>query len=94
MRRKPHIVTFEEEERILAAAEPHMRALVVLVLETGLRSKREALVLRWADVDFVNDFIFASCSLLPSIGWLLVVYAWLNVLITFLVSSNFKFFSL
>lgn len=55
--RAPHIVTFEEEERILAVAVPHIRVLVVLILETGMRSHREALALKWDAVDFVNDFI-------------------------------------
>jgi serine/threonine protein kinase len=45
--RPPHIVTFEEEERILTVAAPYMRVLVVLILETGMRSHREALALRW-----------------------------------------------
>ena len=56
-RRRPHILTFEEEDRLLAAAVPHVRALTVLILETGLRSRREALSLLWSDVDFVNDLI-------------------------------------
>jgi integrase len=55
--RQPHIVTFEEEERILAVAVPYIRVLVVLILETGMRSHREALALRWDAVDFVNDLI-------------------------------------
>jgi integrase len=57
VRRKPHIVTFDEEKRILDVADPHIRALAVLILETGLRSNREALVLKWDDIDFVSDFI-------------------------------------
>jgi len=56
-RRRPHILSFEEEDRLLAAAVPHIRALAVLILETGMRSRREALSLRWNDVDFVNDLI-------------------------------------
>ncbi len=56
-RRRPHILTFEEEDRVLAAAPPHVRALAVLILETGMRSRREALSLLWTDVDFVNDLI-------------------------------------
>jgi len=55
--RLPHIVTFEEEEKIMAVAAPHIRALVVLILETGLRSHREALALKWEDVDFANALI-------------------------------------
>jgi integrase len=60
--RHPHILTFEEEDRILAAAAPHIRALVVLILETGMRSGREALSLFWSDVDFVNDVILVRKS--------------------------------
>jgi integrase len=56
-RRRPHILTFEEEDRVLAAAVPHIRALAVLILETGMRSSREALSLSWSNVDFVNDLI-------------------------------------
>jgi integrase len=56
-RRRPHILTFEEEDRVLAAAMPHVRVLTVLILETGMRSNREALALAWSDVDFVNDLI-------------------------------------
>jgi integrase len=56
-RRRPHILTFEEEDRMLAAALPHIRALAVLILETGMRSRREALSLRWSEVDFANDLI-------------------------------------
>lgn len=55
--RQPHIVTFDEEERILAVAAPHLRVLVVLILETGMRSHKEALSLRWSDVDFASDCI-------------------------------------
>jgi integrase len=53
----PHILNFENEARILAVATPHIRALVVLILETGLRSHREALALKWADIDFSDDVI-------------------------------------
>lgn len=44
-------------ERLLAAAVPHIRALAVFILETGMRSRREAMSLRWSDVDLVNDTI-------------------------------------
>ncbi|HEY6769569.1 MAG TPA: site-specific integrase [Candidatus Sulfotelmatobacter sp.] len=55
--RTPHIVTFDEEEKILAVAPPLIRALVVLILETGMRSHREALALMWEAVDFANNSI-------------------------------------
>lgn len=53
----PHIVTLDEEDTILRAAVPYIRVLVVLILETGMRSHSEALPLRWDAVDFVNDLI-------------------------------------
>lgn len=56
-RRRPHILTYNEEDRLLAVASPHIRALAVLILETGMRSRREALSLLWNAVDFVNDVI-------------------------------------
>jgi len=62
IRRKPHIATFDEEERILAVADPHIRVLTVLLLETGLRSNREALVLKWDDIDFSTDTIRVRAS--------------------------------
>jgi integrase len=55
--REPHILTFEEEERILAVAPPFLRVLVVLILETGMRSHREALALMWDAFNFANDSI-------------------------------------
>lgn len=61
-RRKPHIVTFTEENRILAVASPHIRVLTVLILQTGLRSKREALPMKWEDIDFVTDTIWVRES--------------------------------
>jgi integrase len=56
-RRQPHILTFDEEKRLLAAAADHIQVLAILILETGLRSGREALALKWTDIDFVNESI-------------------------------------
>jgi len=53
----PHIVTFDQEDRILTVAVPYIRVLVVLILETGMRSHREALALRWDAIDFASDSI-------------------------------------
>jgi integrase len=39
--RAPHIITWDEEEQILRAAPPFLRALVVLMVETGMRSHRD-----------------------------------------------------
>jgi integrase len=56
-RRLPHILTFDEEKRLLATAPDHIHVLVTLILETGLRSRREALALKWKDVDLTNGVI-------------------------------------
>jgi integrase len=50
-RRKAQILTFEEEERLLQVAEPYMRMLIILLTDTGLRIMKEALPLKWSDVD-------------------------------------------
>jgi integrase len=55
-RRKPHILSWEEEEMLLAVARPRIRALLVLGIETGMRT-REMLGLRWRDIDFLNDVL-------------------------------------
>ena len=55
--RPPHIVTFDEEEKLLAAAVPYLRVLIILILETGMRSHKEALSLRWDAIDFMNNLI-------------------------------------
>lgn len=53
----PHILTFEEEDRLLRVTVPYLRILIILILETGMRSHREALALTWNSIDFDNDFI-------------------------------------
>jgi integrase len=61
-RRRPRIITYEEEARLLGAASPQLRVLVLLLLETGMRIGKEALPLKWVDVDFVNDQILVRES--------------------------------
>jgi len=56
-RRQPHIWTVMEEQRLLAVAPDIIRVLVILILDTGLRSGREALALKWEDIDFSDDSI-------------------------------------
>jgi len=50
-RRQPKILTLDEEQRLLATCNPLLRALCVLLIETGLRVGREALVLKWTELD-------------------------------------------
>jgi integrase len=56
-RRKGHNMTFQEEELIHAVAVPHIRVLLVLDVETGLRINKEALRLLWEDVDLDREII-------------------------------------
>ena len=51
-RKQPHIVTFEEQAKLLTVATPHLRCLIALLIDTGLRVNCEALKLTWKDVDF------------------------------------------
>jgi integrase len=55
-RRKPHILTWEEQEKLLSVAPPRIRVLTVLGVETGMRTG-EMLNLCWKDVDFLNGTI-------------------------------------
>jgi integrase len=41
----------------MAVAPPLLRTLVVFILETGMRSHREALALMWEAIHFANDSI-------------------------------------
>jgi integrase/recombinase XerD len=43
-------LTHDEERRLLAAAVPHVRQLIIFAIETGLR-REEQLSLRWSQVD-------------------------------------------
>jgi integrase len=65
-RKQPHILTFDEQNKLLAAAPPRIRVLIVLLTETGLRVGKEALRLRWQHVDFENDLIHVKESKTPS----------------------------
>lgn len=62
----PHIVTFGEEENLIAAAVPYLRVLIILVLDSGLRCHKEALCLRWDAIDFMNNVITVLESKTPS----------------------------
>jgi integrase len=56
-RRQPHILTMKEEAQLLAVAPDLIRVLAILILDTGLRSGREALALKWGDIDFADESI-------------------------------------
>jgi integrase len=51
LRRQARPLTYEEEQRLLMHCDALLRIFAITLIETGLRSKKEALPLRWADVD-------------------------------------------
>jgi integrase len=51
-RRRPYILSYEDQIKFLAVAAPHLRCLIVLLTESGPRVNREAFALKWSDVDF------------------------------------------
>jgi integrase len=55
-RRKPHILSWEEQEKLLAVASPRLRVLIIVGVETGMRTG-EMLKLQWKDIDFLNDVL-------------------------------------
>jgi integrase len=55
-RRKPHILSWEEQGKLLAGAPPRIRVLTVLGVETGMRTG-EMKALRWEDVDLLNNVL-------------------------------------
>jgi integrase len=61
-RRQPHILTFEDQKTLVAAAPPLLRTLIVLLTESGLRVGREALPLKWDDVDLINGALYVRQS--------------------------------
>lgn len=57
-RRVAKILSFDEEKSLLAAVKsPILRALIVLLVNTGLRVDREALPLKWTDLDLDDGLV-------------------------------------
>ncbi len=54
-RREAQPLSYEEEQRLLAVCPPLLRIFVVVLIETGLRAKKEALPLAWTDVDLESS---------------------------------------
>jgi len=57
-RRVAKVLSFEQEISLLAAVNsPLLRALIVLLVNTGLRIDREALPLKWTDLDLDEGLV-------------------------------------
>ena len=55
------VLTYDEEHRLVAAAAPHFRPLIVVAINTGMR-RGELLDLQWEQVDFPNRTITVKHS--------------------------------
>jgi len=64
-RRKPYILSWSEEEKLLAVAPPRIRVMTVLGVETGMRTG-EMRRLKWSDIEFLNDVVQVGASKTPS----------------------------
>ncbi|MCH7549010.1 MAG: tyrosine-type recombinase/integrase, partial [Candidatus Krumholzibacteriota bacterium] len=51
-----HVLTDDEEDRLLASAPEHLLPILIIALHTGMR-RGEIAGQRWADVDFTNKLI-------------------------------------
>ena len=61
-RRKPRLmVTVAEEDKLFAAAAPHLRSIIIAALDTGMR-RGEILAERWAHVDFTRRILYVTHS--------------------------------
>ncbi len=54
-RRQAKPLSYDEEKQLVAASEPLLRLFIILLIETGLRPRKEALPLKWADVDLNSN---------------------------------------
>jgi integrase len=57
--KKERILTSEEIQRLLVECNGHLRPIIILALNTGMRL-REILYLKWSDVDFNRNIIVVT----------------------------------
>jgi integrase len=61
-RRKPRVMlTVTEEDKLLAAAAPHLRSIIIAALDSGMR-RGEILAERWEHVDFTRRILYVTKS--------------------------------
>ena len=60
-KRKRPVISVAEEERLLQAAAPHLRPIIIAALDAGMR-RGELLAERWEDVDFARRLLFVTHS--------------------------------
>jgi integrase len=57
-RRQARPISYEEEARLKESSPPWLSMLITLLAETGLRVHKEALPLKWADVNLDDDVAY------------------------------------
>lgn len=61
-RRKPRLMlTVTEEDKLLTAAAPHLRSIIIAALDSGMR-RGEILTERWEHVDFTRKILYVTHS--------------------------------
>jgi integrase len=64
-RKKPRcVISVAEEELLLQSAAPHLRAIIVAALDTGMR-RGEILAQRWEHIDFNREILYVTHSKTP-----------------------------
>ena len=64
-RKKPRFVlSVAEEELLLQSAAPHLRAIIIAALDSGMR-RGEILTQRWEHVDFNREILYVTHSKTP-----------------------------
>ena len=63
-RTRRQILSPAEEQPLVAAAPPHLRAMIIAALDTGMR-RGEITNQRWEDIDFYRKLLFVTRSKTP-----------------------------
>jgi integrase len=63
---RPHYVTWSEQQRIENQAIPHLRNVIRIIVETGLRVKKELLPIKKDQIDFLNWVLWIPDSKTPN----------------------------
>ena len=63
---RPHYVSWSEQKRIEQHAQPHLRNIVRIITETGLRVYKELMPMKKADVDLANAVVWIPDSKTPN----------------------------
>ncbi len=63
-RTRRQVLSFAEEERLLGVATDHLRAMIIIALDTGMR-RGEITSQLWEDIDLVQKTLFVTRSKTP-----------------------------